>query len=159
MYIVDDVWQRYEGYVTEMRKWLANRNIYARGANGFWVLCHISGHRVSYPTQALTGLNQLRLELSNIIHTSPLNKIFSYPCNLSLQGWKMFTSALDQNQPCMSKKKAEHKEKDHVLAWQLAHDNLTWSHQHSKTGSRIDLRTQVLLLRPEYCPFIGCSPG
>jgi hypothetical protein len=29
-------------------------------------------------------------------------------------------------------KKAEHKEKDHVLAWQLAHDNLAWSHQHSK---------------------------
>jgi hypothetical protein len=157
MYIVGDVRQRYEGCVREMGKWLANRNIYARGMNGFWVLWHISAHWVPYPTQALTGLNQLRPKLSNVIHTSPLNKIFSYTCNLSLQGWKIFTSALDRNQPWGLK--AECNEKDQALAWQLACDNLVWSHQHSKTGSRIDLRTLVLLLRPEYYPFMGCIPG
>lgn len=70
----------------------------------------------------------------------------------------MFGSALDWNQPWGSQK-AEHKEKDHVLTWQLAHDNLAWYQQHSKTGPRIDLRTLVLLLQQEYCPFIGCSPG
>jgi hypothetical protein len=55
--------------------------------------------------------------------------------------------------------KAESKLKDKVLAWQPAHENLAWSHQHSETGSRIHFKAQILLLQPEYCPLRGYCPG